>query len=148
MTNYIYDESHALAAADAAGRALEPDDEARPTLREVLGSSGYPMPASSAPDRFVRLLADLVPGWLAEPPESAVDFYLAVAAPDRSMGVSITVGLPGEQGYLTVDEWCVTGTSTAHVALELTLNHDAGTPAFEHAIRVLRAHGALPAVGQ
>lgn len=123
------------------------------TLAEVIASAAYPLQAGTAPDRFVRRLAALVPDFQAEEPNSPAtgspDLYLAASAAPRGsgMGISITVDLPGEQGYRPIDEWWVTGSSDSKVQLALTLFHDAGDPEFDHSIRLLRAHGALPVRG-
>jgi hypothetical protein len=58
--------------------------------------------------------------------------------------VAILLGVPEEEGYLSVDEWWVTGGAGINVGMELSLHHDASEPEFDHAIRMLRAHGALP----
>ncbi|WIM97857.1 hypothetical protein ACTOB_001413 [Actinoplanes oblitus] len=124
------------------------------TLVEVIASAAYPLGAGTAPDRFIRRLAALVPNFLAEEPNSpdatgSPDLYLAASAAPRGsgMGFSVTVELPGEQGYRPIDEWWVTGSSDSQVQLALTLSHNAGEPEFDHAIRLLRAHGALPGNG-
>jgi hypothetical protein len=143
-------EQHALAAADAAGRALDAHiKDERLTLVEVIDSSAYPLEPGSAPDRFARRLAELVGGFPAEvdSPDltDSEDVNVTVMPPDGSgRGVSITLDLPGEQGYGPVQEWRVAGSAAIDVGMELTLLSETDEPEFDHAIRMLQAHGALP----
>jgi hypothetical protein len=143
-------EEQALAAADAAGRALEAHVKDEPlTLSEIIDSSTYPLEPGSAPDRFARRLAAVVGGFLAEADSpdltGAGDINLTATSPDDpGRGVSINLDLPDEQGHGPVHEWRVTGSSDVSVGMKLTLLHQADGPEFEHAIRMLRAHGALP----
>ncbi|GAA4924240.1 DUF397 domain-containing protein [Actinoplanes utahensis] len=114
------------------------------TLRQVVESPGYPLPAGTAPDRFLRQLADLIPDWRVPEFESdAGDIFLVAMAPGGSRpSISITVGFPGESGYRAVDEWRVT--CEGDVIVELPLTHDAGLLEFAAVIRVARAMEVLP----
>jgi hypothetical protein len=110
------------------------------TLSQLIASPEFPLPADSAPARFTRLLAEVVPGWRVEPPdEQAVDMHFAAITPDDTRrSVAVTVDWPPAAGYRDIDEWTVHGYGPHRVGMELQLCHDAGREEFAVALRLLR----------
>jgi hypothetical protein len=101
-------------------------------------------PEASAPARFAQLLAEVVPDWRVEPPESdAVDLHITATDPTVPAGfgssVSITVDWPAAAGYRDIDEWLVTGYGPHRVGVEMRLYHDASREEFDIVLRLLRA---------
>jgi ABC-type amino acid transport substrate-binding protein len=113
------------------------------TLHEFVGSRTYPFIAGSAPDRFARQLAALVPNWRIDVPEADdADLWMAATPPGGRGGAAITADRPGPEGYRDIDEWTVDGSGA--LSARLTLYHGDGPEKFDAAIRVLRAVEALP----
>jgi hypothetical protein len=111
-------------------------------LREYLDQTRFP--TGSAPDRFARQLADLVPDWRIDSPDAdTADLWLAARSPDLRCSFAITSDRPAPDGYRDIDEWVVDG--YGDLSVRITLYHADGPTEFAAAIRVLRALRALPA---
>jgi hypothetical protein len=81
-------------------------------LRDYVDRSGFP--AGSAPDRFARQLADLVPDWRIDSPDAdTADLWLAARAPDRQGSFAITSDRPAPDGYRDIDAWMVDGVAAS-----------------------------------
>jgi hypothetical protein len=110
------------------------------TLREFIDRDTYPFPVGSAPDRFARQLAELVPGWRIEYPDYyAHDLWMSANGPNGRPYVTVIQDRPNGL------EWTVDGGRGKEcVPVRFTLGHDEGPAEFAVVIRVLRMLGVLP----
>ncbi|GAA2844059.1 hypothetical protein Acy02nite_68790 [Actinoplanes cyaneus] len=113
------------------------------TLAKVIASAAYPFEAGSTPDRFARLLAELVPDYEAEAdsPETtgSGDVNVSISSVDGRC-VAINEGPHGD--YPLDGKWQVL--AWGRVDMILFLPDDADEATFAHMIRLLQAHGVLP----
>lgn len=110
-------------------------------LAEFAEALNWALPQASAPARFARMLAELVPSWRVEPPDKdAADVHFAAMAPGASgCSVTVTADWPSADGYRDIDEWTVTAYGGHQVGVEMRLCHDAGPHEFGIALRLMRA---------